>query len=578
MTRTWRWVLFATAALWGAALAYSTASARVLYGDGAFYVLFHLTKPHRFNDYDFQRTFASLISQAPVLFGQRTGLDSVAAFAALYSFGIFVIPAIAMVAALFLARRQPPLFAVIGLAILVYGFGTNFINTEANLLFGIVWLSVSILALHGPAPILRGVALPALAIALLRSYEGMLLVGPVLALWAIVSAARTEVHKERIGLILAALLYLLGATIGLGGFLAPRDIGNAGSFMSTAFAYLGNPHVFLLLSGIAAIPGIVSPNRRLRLASAVLSALLGLGFVVMIVRLEGFYAFSVYYTNRSFMVLFLPAFVAALLAVYWRRPAWLLPRADDSGYVLFLIALGFAVAGDAVGTYRWNTYVHEFCRVLELKVPPLERVSQLRQSGTRTAWGWTHPTMSVLLRHRGSNAMVVNEPGASRWQPFEPDKAPTIRDRGLCQAPLLGASLPDTFDVPMSFSSGAYPSYVTSVTGLSHPEGWATWSLGPAVEIRFARPLPRDFDLTLRIGSAFGSNKRLPVKVRAGGVEQAFVADREPTEATLQFRGVADARALSFEIPKPESPLELGSSNDPRKLGIAFVSLAVTPK
>ena len=103
MIRGWRWVLLATAAAWGAALAYSTVAARVLYGDGALYVLFHLLTPHRFNDYDFQRTFASVISQAPILFGQRMGLDSVAAYAALYSFGIFVIPAMTMVTALFLA-------------------------------------------------------------------------------------------------------------------------------------------------------------------------------------------------------------------------------------------------------------------------------------------------------------------------------------------------------------------------------------------------------------------------------------------------------------------------------------------
>lgn len=150
-------MLYAIAAPWGVALAYSIATARVLYGDGAWFVLTHLLTPYRFNDYDFQRTFASVISQAPFLFGQRLGLDSVAAYIALYAFGIFVLPA------------------------------------------------VTILALHGSAPILRGLVLPTIAIALLRSYEGMLLVGPFLAMWATISAVQHEGRLESIGLVFAAI-------------------------------------------------------------------------------------------------------------------------------------------------------------------------------------------------------------------------------------------------------------------------------------------------------------------------------------------------------------------------------------
>ncbi len=578
MIRGSRWVPWAAAGAWGAALACSTVAARVLYGDGAYYVLLNMIKPHRFNDYDFQRTFASIISQAPVLFGQRLGLDSVAAYAALYSFGIFVIPAAMMVVALFLARRQPLLFAGEALAILIYGFGTNFINTEANLLFGFVWLSVAILALDGPAPVMRSLLLPALGIALLRMYEGMLLVGPVLALWTIVATARSESHQERIGLVISALLFLLGAVIGLGGFLSPRDPANASSFLSSAFAYLGNPHVFLLLSGLAAVPAILAAGRRLRIACTVASALLGAAFVASIVGLDGYYAFSVYYRNRSFMALFLPVFVGALLAVYWRRPAWLAPSADDSAYWVILVPLAFAVTGDAVGTYRWNQYVHAFCGVLDGNASPLERVQRLRQSGARTAWAWTHPTMSVLLRDRGSRAMVANEPGASGWQPFEPASAPSIPYRGVCQAPLLGPSRPDSFDLPASFTSGRYPSYIASVTGLSKPEGWATWSDGPKVEIRFARQLPDSFDLAVRLGNAFGSNRNLPITVRAGTQRRMFVVQSEPYEVTLSFTEVGRASSLSFAIPKPQSPKELGMNDDSRKLGIALVSLQVIPK
>lgn len=568
---------YAAIGAWAAALAYSTAVGRVMYGDGAWYVLVHLITPHRFNDYDSQRSFASFVSQAPMLFGQRVGLESASAYVVLYSFGALVIPAIAMMVALGLAHRQPLLFAANMVAIVVYGFGTNFINTESNLLYGLVWLSATILALDRPAPILRGFVLPVLAFGLLRTYEGMLLVGPFLGLWALIASGRSAEPRERLGLAIAGFLFLLGAVIGLGGFLSPRDPSNASSFLGSAFRYLGNPHAFLLASGLAALAAVAAPP-RVRLALAVASAALGAAFVAAIWKLQGFYAFDVYYHNRSFMVLTLPAFIAALFAAWYFRPAWLAARGAGEGYPILLVPIVLAVAGDMVGSYRWNGYVNEFCKVLRADATALDRVRMLRESGVRTAWPWTHPTMSLLLRDRGSSAMVVNEPGSFGWEPFDPARAPNIDYRGFCQAPPFSIAPVDSFDRPIAFVGGKYPSYVDRITGLSNPEGWGTWSEGPLVEISLKRPLPRSFDLVVRLGPVFGENKGLPVKVRAGGQEQSFVADREPYEATLAFRGVDEARTLSFVVPRPQSPQELGTGQDVRKLGIGFVSLRVIPR
>lgn len=572
-------IVFAVLALgWSLTLIYSSISGRSLYGDGSYILLRILSNPSRFFNPDDQRAFAYVISQAPVLFGQKLAFESVAAYAALYSLGVFGIPAITMSVALFLARRQPILFTVNVLAILVYGFSVNFINTEANLLFGFVWLSVTLLALRGTAPILRGFALPALAFALMRTYEGMLLVGPVLALWAVIAARRTEEHLERIGLLIAALLFSLGSIIGAGGFLSPRDSGNASSFLFSAFAYLRSPQVLLLLSSVCAVLGVFLPNRRLRFLGIAASAMMGAGFLLMMLRVDGFYSFSFYYYNRSFLVLFLPVLVGGLFAAYWLRPAWFTLAKGNTRHLFLLVPVGMALAGDAIGTHRWNTYTQQFCKTLEMDLLPAQRIAVLKDTGSRTAWSWTHPTLSVLLRDRGSVAMVHNEPGASAWEPFKPENAPTIPYLGLCQAPLLGPARLDSFLIPVSFGNARYPSYVESVRGLSKPEGWATWSDGPVVEFRFARPLPSSFDLSLRIGSAFGANKRSSVKVRAGSRELEFVADREPTDVDLQFREVAGANVLTFHIPKPESPVETGAGADPRMLGLAFVTLKITPK
>ncbi|HUF80599.1 MAG TPA: hypothetical protein VMN03_05630 [Burkholderiales bacterium] len=576
MLRLGRMVVWIVVGAWIAALAYSTLSARVLYGDGAWYVLVHLLNPHRFNDYDFQRSFASIISQAPILLGQRLGVDRVPAYATLYSLGIFIFPAIASMFAAFLARRQPLLFGANVLAIVVYGFGANLINTEANLLFGFAWLSLTILALDRPAPFLRGILLPILAFAMLRMYEGMLLVGPILALWAMIAAGRAGNDRERLGLALAGFIFFAGAVVGLGGFLSPRDPSNASGFLSSAFAYLRNPQLFLLLSGMLGLAALAVANAPFRWALVTASVACGLAFVGAMDRLEGYYGLDIYYYNRSFLVLSLPVFAAVLLAVWVVRPRWL-GAGSQERYAVMLVPVLFAVAGDVLATHRWSSYVHQFCLVLERDTQPLERLELLKRSGSTTAWSWTHPTMSLLLREQGSTAMVVNEPGKSSWQPFEPAAAPSIRNRGLCESRFLGSTRA-SFAVPINFAKGKHPSYVAGVSGLSGPEGWATWSQGPTVEVRFEDELPESFDLTVRVAAAFGANKNKEVRVRAGAAERRFVVDSEPFETTLTFREVGDATAITFTIPEPQSPKEIGLSADPRKLGLAFVWMRVTPR
>ena len=136
---------------------------------------------------------------------------------------------------------------------------------------------------------------------------------------------------------------------------------------------------------------------------------------------------------------------------------------------------------------------------------------------------------------------------------------------------------PDSFDRPIAFSGGKMPSYVAAVRGMSQSEGWGTWSEGPRVEVDFARPLPADFDLAIRVGPVFAANKGQPVRVTAGGKEQSFPAN-EAYEGVLEFRGTRDARTIVFAIPQPQSPLELGTGLDKRKLGIGLLSLRIVPR
>lgn len=432
-----RMVLALAIGAWLLALLYSALSGRVMYADGAYYVMVHLQSFHRFDDYDLNRSFASYISQAPILLGQKLGFDRVATFAALYSVGAIAIPALAMMAALVLSRRQPWLFALVGCACIVFGFGLNYINSEANLLFGLVLLCMAILGLDHPAPFLRGFVLPLLAVAMLRIYEGMLLAGPVLCLWALAAAPRVNDERSRVGLTVSAVLFAIGTAIGFGGWLAPRDPANAQGFAASALRFVQNPQLWLLVAAVAVIPAIVLPSRRIMVACAAASAAAGAAFLWALDDITGYFGYAIYYDNRAFLAMSLPVFAAVGLVAWWRRPRWA-EGAMTHGYGVVLVPLLFAVAGDMMGTRQWNRYMSEFCTVLnQPDMKPAERLESLKATGVVTGWSWTHPTMSVLLRHRGSDAIVANQPG----QRFEPDVQGAARAgyRGFCEAPFLGA-------------------------------------------------------------------------------------------------------------------------------------------
>jgi hypothetical protein len=74
--------------------------------------------------------------------------------------------------------------------------------------------------------------------------------------------------------------------------------------------------------------------------------------------------------------------------------------------------------------------------VLRQPITPLERLAALKAANLHTAWDWSLPSLSMLLRDQGSDAIVVNEPGQD-WEPFDPRHPVPIPQRGLCQTSVL---------------------------------------------------------------------------------------------------------------------------------------------
>lgn len=417
---------------WAVVLLFSLMSGRVMYGDGAFFLHTLLLKS-KFELYDPQRSFASLITQAPVLLGIRVHFNGIAIYALLYQIGNFIFPALLMCGGLYIVKTQRIALAVFMVAIIIYGFGINFINTEANILFGLVWLSVAIMVSDKAPRVLHGVLLPVLAFSLLRAYEGMFMVGPVLAIWAFVAANRSEDPYKRIGLMLSGYLFLLGSVMGFGGVLAPRDPSNAANFINDVFSFLWLPHVFLLLSSIASITYIFVSNRLVRVVSVFCIFAFGSIYLWQMLNINGYYGFAELFRNRAFMIVALPVVVGFLFLIYWIRPKLLLEKTNGAAMIL-LVPFAYALIADMQVTRQWSAYTEKFCEVLHANISPQDSIDALISDEAMVmGWTWTHPTLSILLRDQGSPAYVANQQGATQWEPYS-GVAPALPYKGFCQS------------------------------------------------------------------------------------------------------------------------------------------------
>jgi hypothetical protein len=113
-----------------------------------------------------------------------------------------------------------------------------------------------------------------------------------------------------------------------------------------------------------------------------------------------------------------------------------------------------------------------------------------------------------------------------------------------------------------------------SLEGFSFPEDWGRWTDGSPASIKFAQDLPSSFELIFK-AKAFGPNVNKDIIISVGSQQQKIQLTDKAQEIKVKFTGVtANERTITFTIPEPTSPKQLGEK-DERKLGIAFDTLNI---
>ncbi|MGX7004354.1 DUF7024 domain-containing protein [Caballeronia sp. KNU42] len=131
----------------------------------------------------------------------------------------------------------------------------------------------------------------------------------------------------------------------------------------------------------------------------------------------------------------------------------------------------------------------------------------------------------------------------------------------------------------VDFSRAGTPDFLTSLDGLSSVESWGRWSdmsIGPAISLRFAHPLPMRFTLHLR-AQGFGPNVGRPAQVIIGDQVETFSPTGQAVDYALPFSITKGTDLITIKPAQPISPHDLNNGDDRRKLGLGMERLWIEP-
>lgn len=416
-----------------------------LFADGSYFYYEVLMKDHAYVANP-GRSFVTVVTQLPLLLGLRLGVTDQATLTLLHSVGLILLTGVAWFLALWLQRRRRTFWVFLAMwsgTYLVTGF---FAIGEYNLTYALAGLAASLLLAPGGARTRRALAALVVTVVLLRSYESMIFLGPLLAATTIVMhrSARTARGADGSPLDaalawLTAAVLLLAAGLSVAWLLAPDHVGVTSGGLDVGILL----HNSRLLVGGAAAAGLVGTlalrNAWARRASAGVAVLATVLLVVPQSTIElagvpepvGSLDPWMYYQGRvavaGIQVLLIALALRMTLAEDDPRAA----RSDTLPRLAATVPTAALAVVFVTMSVQFGAWLGEYRDL----VNSTAGVIPLEQSGLDPTytWTWTNPVLSLDLWTGPDRAVVENFAGYAGWQPFDPKvgETPALPERFL---------------------------------------------------------------------------------------------------------------------------------------------------
>jgi len=413
-----------------------------LAGDGSWYLIALMRRPLPFGWY-FARRFAHVIAQLPTVMAIRAGVTNVAVLARILGVGFMLPSVVSLLLCARIGRERPDvtLFALLSFAAVTSSV-SFFMVTESHILVALFWPLVVLFALRRDWTPGMWILAAVLAVPTLRSYESMLLMGPVLAGLAAWRGLSSTNRSTRIAFIAFAVYFALGVAIAAWYTIHPQIPENLASFINAwSFFRDGTGHLHLLgiLSLVAIslivtsvfVPEVVTGGRYCIAIACVAAALSPIVSSISIAPI----------LNARARVLnaYIPPLLA-LVAIYVVKHPLSRAQMRFSYSVIAVLAVSQLV-WNSLAAREWVNYLDVFGAEMSHReglVPYGQSIlSHAEVNGRPIAVmnrSWTMPMMSILMSPRGNVQAIIVD-----WQdndfkpldPFHPESLPNLSRYGI---------------------------------------------------------------------------------------------------------------------------------------------------
>lgn len=353
---------------------FAVLTARCLYADGSFYFL-DLLVAGNFNEIFASRSFAGYLFEFPVVAGLYLGITGIPCLTILFGIGCFCAWPLAM----FLCYRMAPQhFWLVMLACAAGYLNAAFMAVGEHIVaHAFFWPVLFAILFVRPLTPFAAASLLASSILLMRSYESLLFLGPVLIAllaWRIISERerpwqRTVLAGAAVFLIIAVYVAWIG--VKYPNVLNPHGLSNFKQGIVTEIIHPGWTVGMSLIWAVLMLAAMYPPVAWfLKHPAAMIST-------ILVVLVWGLYPVldprglhpAIQYDCR-FLDLVVPLALTPVAAVLSFRPQWLATRIPDlvrlSAMMLVAQSLWHLSA-----TYQWDRYIGNWKNMLATKTGPI---------------------------------------------------------------------------------------------------------------------------------------------------------------------------------------------------------------
>ncbi|WP_338442404.1 hypothetical protein VZG28_05425 [Synechococcus elongatus IITB4] len=406
---------------------------RGLYADGSFF-LFNILSGQGYWNFDHARSFAQIATQTPVVLAIKSGEVNVNHLVYLHSFGLIGIPILAWFFSC-LIHIKSDLFWFFSTAFSITYLTSGFFSIgEYNLAYALTAYCLAILLTDKKLNFFYLLGLVLSSLILVKSYESMVFLGPLLFLFALrryqATVSNLNRTNEKIVILTSSFLFLLSSSFAALSIVYPRDPSNlaaASNFSSlTTSSHFIFTFIFLLIYLL-----IDWLDKKIRTIALICATLISLIYI----QNAGLWnPPSMHYMFRTIsgLVFFLLILILYLQTVFHRNSntavgecsRW--PKSFQySSVIAFLIFLSFSIPS-IVHDYKFFFWIKEY-RVVAASLPAWVPIDETKLYSDRKelydlfAWSWSNPSLSLILRGDESGGLL-NSRLYKGWQPFDPEQ------------------------------------------------------------------------------------------------------------------------------------------------------------